>query len=102
LEDTRDKNQGVEPDAAIDTTNDLPSGDTRTAPDAPTTVVDPGKVSGKLDPIVVTNPNFPSSLGDDVELFQGTDGHAYLRRFQKPWLPVLRVGTKAADSFLRR
>lgn len=51
--------------------------------------------------IIVTNRNFPPSLGDDVDLFQGRDGYAYIRRRHDPRLPVLRVGTKASDAYLR-
>ena len=73
-----------------------------TADAAPASAVATKDQEGGADRIVVSNQNFPSSLGDGIELFQGNDGHAYLRRAIQPSLPVLRVGTKSSDAFLRR
>ena len=51
--------------------------------------------------ILLPGRNFPTSLGEGIELFMSSDGHAYIYRVYDKRLPVLRVGTKPCDAFLR-
>lgn len=94
--------EGPEPVGVGDTIDDQPP--SITIPDAEATADaasdDEGETS-KARRIVVANSNFPGDLGDQLELIRGTDGHAYLRRVGQPHLPVLRVGSKASNAYLR-
>lgn len=87
---------------------DIPAGVT-TGPSTQSSIEDGAAASsGSLpaakvrDGIVLPNRNFPRTLGDNVEVFKGADGNAYLRQLDDPRRPVLRIGSKTCDAFLRR
>lgn len=84
---------------------DEPSSDVSSASagSVPSTVIAQPSSGAPARPtaVMVTARNFPASLGDGVELFRGTDGHAYVHRVDDKRQPVLRVGTKFCNAFLR-
>jgi hypothetical protein len=75
-------------------------------PSIPTTTSEPAIDAelpiGSTAPIIVSNPNFPNSLDEGTELFLGNDGSAYLRRSGSRAQPVLRIGSRSCDAYLRR